>query len=180
MLLTAQTSQLIVVDMQERLIPAIHGAARIVDRATLLLAAARELAVPVLLSQQYPQGLGPTIPALAAAVPAEDVLDKLEFSLPAAPGALARIRDRGRRQVVLAGVEAHVCVLQTAIGLAAEGFSAFVVADAVGSRDPENKAAALERLRRTGVTVVTTEMVVFEWLERAGSDAFRTLMRLVR
>jgi nicotinamidase-related amidase len=180
MVLSAQSSQLIVIDIQERLLPAIDGGERIVNRTALLLKAAQELAVPVLASEQYPTGLGKTVPALAEALLAEDVIEKLEFSLPAAPGALQRIHDRGRKQVVVAGIEAHICVLQTAMSLMDHGFSVHVVADAIGSRDPDNKAFAVDRLRQAGISVVTTEMVVFEWLERAGTDTFRTLSRLVR
>jgi nicotinamidase-related amidase len=181
MLLSADDSVLLVIDVQARLLPAMAHPAPVLSRVALLMRAARRLGVPLLVTEQYPRGIGPTVPELAAlATPAETV-EKIDFACTAEP----TVRDRlgllaPRRQAVLCGIEAHVCVLQSALGLAAGGWQVAVVADAVGSRRDDDRDAALARLATSGVTIVTAEMVLFEWLGRAGTDAFRDLLKLIR
>jgi nicotinamidase-related amidase len=175
-LMRADASMLLVVDLQARLVPAIHEGAGVVDRIVWLVRLAQALDVPVAATEQYPQGLGPTVPALAAHLPRGSIGEKVHFSC-AAAGCLAALPGAERPQVVIAGIEAHVCVLQTALGLAAAGREVFVVADGVGSREPANRALALERMARRGVGIVSREMVGFEWLERAGTERFRTISR---
>jgi nicotinamidase-related amidase len=175
-LLRADTSMLLVVDVQVRLVPAIHDAATVVERIVWLVRLAQALGVPVAATEQYPQGLGPTVPALAALLPHGSIGEKVHFSS-AAAGCLPKLPGAQRPQVVLAGTQAHVCVLETAFGLAAEGREVFVVADAVGSRDPGSRTLALERMARRGIGVVSREMVGFEWLERAGTERFREISR---
>ncbi len=165
-LLCAGTSTLLVVDVQARLVPAIHEGAAVVGRVVWLVRLAQALGIPVAATEQYPQGL----------MPAGAIGSKVHFSC-AAAGCLDALPGAGRPQVVIAGIEAHVCVLQTALGLAAQGREVFVVADAVGSRDPANRALALERMGRRGIGIVSGEMVGFEWLERAGTERFRALSR---
>ena len=125
---------------------------------------------------QYPAGLGPMVPELTARIPAADVVEKIHFSA-VADGCLEALPGFSRRQVVLTGTEAHVCVLQTALGLLELGKEVFVVAEAVGSRRPEDRELALERLRQAGCRIVSREMVAFEWLHKAGSDVFREISR---
>lgn len=180
MLLKRERTCLLMIDVQERLVTAMDGVDRLVANCAILLKAAARLGVPVLLSEQYPKGLGPTVPALSALVPAVSPVPKTEFSCTAAPGYLDRLRATGRDQAVLAGIEAHVCVLQTALGLRELGYPVFVVADAVSSRQPNSVALALARLREAGVSVVTTEMVVFEWLGKAGTPEFKELTALIK
>ena len=175
-LLRADTSMLLVVDVQARLVPAIHDATAVVERIVWLVRLAQALGVPVAATEQYPQGLGPTVPALTALLPPGSIGEKVHFSC-AAAGCLPTLPGAGRPQVVLAGTEAHVCVLQTAFGLAAAGREVFVVADAVGSRDPGSCTLALERMARRGIGVVSCEMVGFEWLERAATERFREISR---
>jgi nicotinamidase-related amidase len=176
MLLTAEHSLLLVVDIQERLAPAINGGQAVLENTLWLARVAQRLEVPVLATVQYPQGLGPLVPELAALLPREAVVEKSHFSA-VAEGCLDALPDYARRQVVLAGTETHVCVLQTALDLIARGKEVFVVAEAVGSRRPEDKALALERLRQHGAQIVSREMVAFEWLHRAGNDRFRQISR---
>ena len=171
---------LVMVDLQARLLPVIDGGERVVRNGAILLQAARILAVPVLATEQYPKGLGPTDPELAALVPGFAPIEKLSFSCTGDAGFMARLEAVGRSQIVLFGIEAHVCVLQTALGLRESGREVSVVADAVGSRMAENRDLALARLRAAGVGIVSTEMAVFEWMERAGTDAFRAVSRLIR
>lgn len=179
MLIRSGESALVVIDMQERLMPAVQAPETTVRNARTLLAAAEETGVPVLLTEQYPQGLGHTVAELTPP-PGAKVLPKVHFSCMADDGFAAGFRALGRRQAVLAGVEAHVCVTQTALGLIEAGYEVFVVSDAIASRRPESEQAAVARLGRAGVGIVTTEMVVFEWLGQAGTPAFKKLMPLIR
>lgn len=175
-LLKADDSVLLVVDLQERLVPALAGSEELVRNARWLVDAAKEIGVPVVASEQYPKGLGHTVPALAEAIPADRIYTKEHFSCVAA-GCLNGSPLDDRRQVVVAGAEAHVCVLQTAMELQHSGKQVFVVADAIASRRASDREFALARMREAGVTLVTREMVVFEWLKRAGTDLFRKVSR---
>ena len=189
MLLSAKRSTLLIIDVQERLTPAIHELAPLLANTKILLAAARALDVPALASEQYPKGLGRTLPEISTLLPPADVsgqpFEKTHFSCTAEPGFAELLppllHDQPPRdQIVIAGIEAHVCVLQTALGLKAMGRAVFVVADACSSRSRANAELAFERLRQNGVAVVSTEMVVFEWLHHAGNPAFKNLSALVR
>ncbi len=179
-LLDPRRSVLLVTDIQEKLVPAIPGHDAVIERTGRLIDAANRLDIPVAASEQYPRGLGHTVEPLRERLDADARIEKNTFDALRAPEVGRRLRETGRDQVVLVGTEAHVCVLQTAFGGMGQGYAAFVVADAVGSRAAENRELALARLRAGGAGVVSTEMVIFEWLERAGTDAFRDLVRLVR
>lgn len=184
MLIDRQNSLLLIVDVQEKFVPAIDAYARLLKNAALLMTAAGRLGVPMLMSEQYPEGLGPTVLELRGLYPnapdAPPVFEKTCFSCSEEPGFLPKLAEFDRAQVILAGIEAHVCILQTALGLQAAGYQPFVVADAVSSRSPENHALGLARMRDNGVAVVSAEMVFFEWLKRSGTDEFRALSKLVR
>jgi nicotinamidase-related amidase len=171
-------SVLCLVDLQEKLMPAIAGGDEVVANAGKLLAAAEELGVPVLSTEQNPKGLGPTVPDLARPEGDHPVVAKMTFDSCRAPGVMDGLQPG--HHIVLAGAEAHVCVLQTALGLLDRSRRVFVVADAVGSRRAENKKAALRRLERAGAEVVTTEMVIFEWLGTAEDPAFKSVIALVK
>lgn len=180
MLMKAEDSLLLIVDVQERLLPAMAEARQVAQRCEFLMRGALRLVIPLLVSEQYPRGIGPTIPELRALAPAGTVLDKLHFSCGEAPEIAERIATSGRRQLVLAGIEAHVCVLQSALVFAQRGYQVFVVADACSSRDAANADLAFQRLRAAGVQVVASEMVLFEWLHKAGTPAFKDLMTLIK
>lgn len=181
-LLSAAESLLLVVDVQDRLMPHIVEGDAVAANCVRLLTAAKVFGVPTLLSEQYPKGLGATVPAVTeAAGPDVPKVEKFRFSaaeVTAWPP--AGEREDGRHQVVLAGVETHVCVLQTAFDLLAQGYRVFIPADAVGSRRPLDRNTALNRLRDGGATVVTTESVLFEWCGEAGTDEFRAIRDLVK
>ena len=180
MLLKAADSLLLVVDIQEKLAPAIHDNERVTGNSVRLLQAAAQLQVPAYVSEQYVRGLGPSVAAIRTAGAAACFFEKTHFSCAAEPGVVERLQVTGRRQIILTGTETHVCVLQTAFGLQAAGFIVYLVADAASSRTPENRQAAIDRLRAAGMGIVTTEMVLFEWLHRAATDEFRTLLPLIR
>lgn len=172
----ADVSALLIVDVQARLLPAIHDGERVLQNCAWLLRLARELGVPLAVSEQYPQGLGPTVDTLRDLVAPEHIVEKVHFSC-VAEGRLAQLPGFTRKQIVVAGTEAHVCVLHTCLDLLAEEKHVFVVADAIGSRNPRDVELALARLRQNGAQIVSREMVAFEWLRRAGTDLFRRINR---
>ncbi len=176
MLLSRAQSSLLIIDVQEKLLPAIDEHQRVLVNALWITRVAQRLGVPVAASEQYPQGLGPTVPALRNLLADEQIGSKLHFSC-AAAGCLSDLPGAERRQKVLVGMETHVCVLQTALGLLREGHEVFLVEEAVGSRRASDRAAALARMGQEGVRIVTREMVAFEWLEAAGTDEFRDVSR---
>ncbi|MBM3519527.1 MAG: isochorismatase family protein [Alphaproteobacteria bacterium] len=183
MLIEAAKSFLLVIDMQERLLPAMTGGAEAEARCRLLVQSARTLGLPVIASEQYPRGLGPTVEALKESLGNAPIFEKLEFSCwrnPALKNALIGYHESGRPQAILAGIEAHVCLLQTALDLAQAGFAVFAVADAMASRRPQSVSLAQARMAQAGVAVVTAEMAVFELLGRAGTAEFKALSGLVR
>lgn len=181
MLIERDKAQLLVIDEQERLIPAMHEGERVVQRTAILMQAARTLGLPVTVTEQYPQGLGSTLPALLELVPDRGhVFAKTQFSAAAHPGVAARLAAVNRPQVVIAGVEAHVCVAQSAAMLRARGYDVFLVADAVSSRRSDSVALTFDRLRPQGIWIVNVEQVVFECLGEAGTPAFRDLSKLIR
>jgi len=180
MLMRAENSSLLIVDVQERLAPVMSDPRRVISGCALLMRAARRLEVPVIASEQYPKGIGPTVFDLREWLPPEGAVEKLHFSCADEPVILDRLAGTGRRQVVLAGIEAHICLLQSAIGLQEKGYEPFVVVDASASRRPENEEAAWIRLRQAGIPTVSVEMVVFEWLRVAGTPAFKELVALVK
>lgn len=183
MRIDALRSQLLLVDWQTRLTPHLSDREATEENLRRLLVAARRLEAPVLVSEQYPSGLGPTEPALQALIAPGEVLAKTSFSClgdPALAVKLSPVGAGGRDQVVVCGAEAHVCVLQTALDLAQSGVQAVVVVDAVASRTALSREVAFRRLEREGVCLATTEMVIFEWLRDAAHPAFREMSRLVR
>jgi nicotinamidase-related amidase len=177
MLLNAGNAVLLMVDLQQRLVPAIDDGDSMVTRTQRLAEAAMLLGVPVRATEQYPAGLGPTVAELAGYPQA--VLPKTTFSGVADPG-FAALLPAGTREVVIGGCEAHVCVLQTALDLAGSRHRVILAADATGSRDPADRAAAVERARQHGIEIVTSEMVLFEWLRDAKHPRFREVQRLLR
>ncbi|MBK8183612.1 MAG: hydrolase [Candidatus Competibacteraceae bacterium] len=177
MLMRAETSCLLVVDFQERLMPAIYQADQVVATAAWLIQIAQRLGIPILASEQYPKGLGPTVPAVRALLPADAFMEKIHFSCAAELECMRRIDMLARNQVILVGAEAHVCVLQTALGLRMTGKEIYLVADGVSSRSPRDVELALERMRADSVRIVSREMVAFEWLHEAGTDRFRAVSR---
>ena len=183
MLLDRSRSQLLVVDVQDRLLPAMHEAERVVGNCAILMRAAHRLGIPVTISEQYPKGLGGTVARLADVKEDAPVLEKMLFSCAADARIGMRVRglaSEGRSQLVVCGIEAHVCVLQSALGFADGGLSVFVAADATASRRSESSALAHRRLAGAGVSVITTEMAVFEWLHAAGTPEFKELSALIK
>ena len=171
---------LLVVDVQEKLAPHVAHHERVEAKCAALIRAARKLSIPVLLSEHCPDRIGPAVPALRALVAREEVLAKSHFACTDEPSCLSKIRSLQRNQAVVCGMEAHVCVMQTALGLVERGFQPFLAADAIGSRRVEDLAAAIDRVRAAGGAVVSVEMTIFEWLYRADIPEFRDILAIVK
>jgi nicotinamidase-related amidase len=169
-------SMLIVIDMQARLAPAIDGAASVIANVGRLADAAALLSAPVLFTEQNPSGLGATVAQLSP--DPSVVIHKMTFDACRAPEFMLRVP--ADRTAIVAGLEAHVCVLQTALGLTERGRRVFVVSDAIGSRRAASKETAIARMARRGVEIVTTEMVIFEWLGTAEHPLFKQAAALIK
>ena len=179
-LIEKNRSVLIIVDVQEKLVPAVAEPERVVANASRLVSAAQRLDVPVLMTEHCSSRIGPLVPELRKKVPGEAILQKAHFAMLAEESCAATLERLERRQCVLAGTETHVCVMQSALSLKQAGYQVFVVGDAVSSRNDEDRRTALERLRDDGIRVVTTEMVIFEWLERGDTPEFRELLPVIQ
>jgi nicotinamidase-related amidase len=173
---------LVIVDVQERLFAAMDAERRdeMVRNVKLLILAAQRLGVPILVTEQYPKGLGRTLPELTAVLADARPLEKNAFSCCGAEGFVDRLRGVGADHVILAGLEAHVCVLLTTLDLLDRQFRVWVVADAVCSRRSENRELGLAQARQAGAVITATETVVFRLLGRADTDDFRELAKLLR
>lgn len=179
----ADRSRLVVIDIQERLAGVMEPAdrARVLARTEALVQGATLLEVPVVATEQYPKGLGPTEEAVARHLPENAAkVEKTCFACGRSEGFREVLAADNRPQLVLAGMEAHVCVLQTALEAQAEGYEVFVAADAVCSRSIENYDNALARLRQAGVVVTNSESVLFEWVGDAGDARFKAVSALVK
>lgn len=175
MLIKASNSCLLLIDVQEKLINAVNNAQLVVEQCAWLLKLAERLEIPILASEQYPKGLGHTVATLAELIPPDSVLEKVHFSCVSEAECLTQIEDTGCHQFVLAGIESHVCVLQTALELQEIGKEVFVVADAVSSRTTQDRELGIARMRDVGIHIVSREMVLFEWAHQAGTTTFRQL-----
>jgi nicotinamidase-related amidase len=183
-LLDRGTALLCVIDIQERLTAAMPERELVIDAARTLIVSARRLAVPIVVTEQYPRGIGPTEPAIVEAL-GDDYrpLEKLHFSCCQEPAFAARLGEAaqaGDRQVILCGMETHVCLLQTCLDLLHDGFQVHVAADAVCSRNAEHKRLALEHMRRAGAIVTCVEAAVYQMLGVAGTPEFKDLLPLFR
>jgi nicotinamidase-related amidase len=176
--MSAGDTGLLVIDVQEKLIPKIHDAAAVVRNIAFLIDAAQQLNLLVQATEQYPKGLGATVPELAQRLPLRP--DKVAFSCCAVPVVVENFRRAARPNIVLAGIETHVCVQQTALDLLSQGFEVFVAADAVGSRYVIDHDMALRRLERAGAVLTTAESCVFEWVGSAAHPQFKAISRLVQ
>jgi len=178
--LTVEKTVLVLIDFQERLFPAMHDKEKLLNNVLKLIKGAVTLEIPVIITEQYPKGLGPTIPEIKNLLPDIKPVEKTCFSCCDEPAFAAALDAVKRKQVLMAGIEAHICVYQTAAALARLFYQVEVAGDCIASRDPENRLAALFKLGTGGVGITTTEMALFELLEQAGTDEFRQILNLVK
>ncbi|HVM49507.1 MAG TPA: hydrolase, partial [Candidatus Acidoferrum sp.] len=171
---------LVVVDVQERLLPAMSERERVVQNTVRLIKGAAVLGVPVLATEQYRKGLGATVPEVASAIPGFAPLEKVAFSACGAGGFPETLKATGAADAILCGIEAHVRVTQTCLDLLDKGMRVFVAADAVSSRTAENCRLGLARMREAGAVIASTEMLLFELLGEAGTPEFRKILDLVK
>lgn len=178
-LLSRRNARLLIVDVQEKLIPAIPVADQLISNCRKLIEAAKALEIPISGTEQYPRGLGKTVPALAEHL--NEPPEKVRFSCAEVLGWQPAAADADARdQIIVAGIEAHVCVLQTVLDLLALGFRVYVPADAIASRKKLDWKIALGRMSTHGAILTTTESVLFECCETAGTPEFKTISRLVK
>ncbi|MBB5019284.1 nicotinamidase-related amidase [Chitinivorax tropicus] len=174
MMIDANRSWLLVVDIQEKLVAAVHQADQFVENCAWLVELAAMVGVPIVFSEQYPKGLGHTLPRLTDLAPAAQVVEKVHFSCLSANCLPSELLSQ-RKQVIICGMESHVCVLQTTLGLINEGKEVYVVADVVSSRTTHDIQLALARMQQAGAVIVSREMVLFEWLRQAGTPQFKAV-----
>jgi nicotinamidase-related amidase len=177
-LMTPQDTVLVVVDVQEKLMPLIGGAKRVIWNLRRLLDGAEAVGLKVLATEQYPQGLGHTVPELAARL--GQVPDKLSFSCGGCEPFANSLAAAGASKVLVSGIEAHVCVQQTVLDLLASGYRVYVPVDAVGSRFTVDYETGLKRMESAGATLTTTESALFEWCQQSGTPTFKKISALVR
>lgn len=170
------------IDLQTALLPSIHRNADVIAQSCKLLAGAKVFELPVLATEQYPQGIGATEPSVRAALEAAraEVLEKLSFSAVDEPSVRAELRRIDRPQVIVLGIEAHVCVQQSVLDLRAQDYQVFVCADAVGSRSPLDYERALARMQQAGAAVTTVESVLFELCHRCDTECFKALLPVIK
>ena len=180
-LIDVADSVLVLIDMQPSLVPMIIGHEQIVDAQRRLIAVARDLNVPVLTTEQYPKGLGTTIPELVAVL-GDDYrpLEKLTFSAWGDEGFRNALAATGRHTPVLVGIESHICVCQTALEAAAAGYDVHVVPDAISARNEDGRTIGVQRMQDYGIRFDTREMVIYQWLRKAGTPEFKAALKHVK
>jgi len=174
--LDRERAALVVVDVQEGFRPVIDGFDDLARQVAVLVQGARVLGLPVVVTEQYPKGLGATIPEVAEHLDGVERHPKTVFSAPEAEG----FDLQGREQALVCGIESHICVMQSALALRERGVEVEVAADAVSSRTAQNKAIGLERMREGGAGITSVETALFELLGRAGTDEFKQIQGLVK
>lgn len=178
MLMDRNNSLLLIIDVQERLAPVMDSPRLVISNCSKLISVAKRLNIPFLITEQYPKGLGPTMFDLRqAAGEGAKYISKLHFSCAKEPQVMKEIEQSGKKQIIIAGAETHICLTQTAIELKNMGYEVFVVSNASSSRDPVQNVLGLQRMSKNGIDIVTTEMVLFEWLEQAGTEEFKEISK---
>ena len=179
-MLEINNCSLVIVDVQGRLAQLMHNKEALFRNIEILIKAAKLLEIPVIWCQQVPDTLGPTIPQLAELLADDEPINKADFSCCGEEAFNAKLQHLGRKQVLLCGIETHVCIYQTAVDLLKRNFTVDIITDAVSSRTPENKQIALSRISAEGAKISSTEMVLFELLKTAKHPQFRQIAKLVK
>lgn len=171
---------LLVVDVQDKLLPQIFEQERLIRECARLIHGATVLKIPIFVTEQYRKGLGLTTPEIASIIDGFAPIEKETFSACGAEGLTERLKARNLHDILLCGMETHICILNTCLDLQERGFQVYVVADAVSARNPDNTRLALDRMSGAGAIIASIEMVLFELLGRAATEDFRQILKLVR
>ncbi len=178
--LTRERTVLVVIDLQERFRDLIHGMDQVLERSERLIGFCRQLAIPIIVTEQYPRGLGSTLPAIREACRPYTAIEKTTFSCAGDAGFMAALRATGRDQVILCGIETHVCVYQTACDLLREGLQVALATDAVSSCRAADRDLGLQRMRDVGVDVMGSQMIMFEIVRDAGAPEFKQVSNFLK
>ena len=177
-LISKDTAVLIIIDMQERLVPVISGKEQVIDNVIRLARFAEIIEIPVICTEQ--QKLGPTLTEIRSALPVFEPIPKFEFNCFGASDFTQKIKALGRNTLIISGIEAHICVAQTALHAVSNQYDVHVVSDAISSRTEDNRHVAVNRMSLSNITITSTEMLVYELLEKAGTDTFKEVLKLVK
>ncbi len=180
MLIRKDDTALVVIDVQERLLPHIYENDQLEKNCNTLISGMKILSIPLLVTEQYSKGLGPTIESVRNTLGDIKPIEKMSFSCCGESSFLHALEKLNKKNVILCGVEAHVCVMQTALDLCERGFQPVLIADCVSSRKLHDKTQAVERMRQTGVIISTSESILFELCQVAGTEQFKAISRLVK
>jgi nicotinamidase-related amidase len=178
--LNIASTVLLLIDFQERLFPVMHEKEKLLRNTVKLVQGAKVLEIPVILTEQYPKGLGPTIPEIKSLIPEIKPIEKVCFNCCDEGAFKSALESSRRKQVLIAGIEAHICVYQTAMALTGAGYEVQVASDCISSRDPENKLAALSKMVAAGISITTMEMALFELLKVAAGEKFKQISAIVK
>ena len=170
----------LVIDIQERLFPHMEGKDELLRKCRILIEGLKILDVPLYLTEQYPRGLGPTLEVISDAMGPHAAIEKASFSCCDEPKYLSALKDSARKTLIVCGIEAHVCVLQTVVDLVSSGYTPVVVEDCISSRNPMDKRVAIHRMRAEGAVITTCESILFELTRVSGTDEFKAISRLVK
>lgn len=179
-LLSKEGAALVIIDIQEKLFPHMAEKDRIAQNVAKLLKFAEIMKIPIVLTEQYPKGLGRTIPEVKRLIPNIHPIEKVDFNCLGSEEFKACLGRLEAKTLIITGIESHICATQTAIDGLNKGYNVYVVSDAVSSRSLADKAIAIERMRQSGVTIVSTEMLIYELLARAGTAEFKETLKLVK
>lgn len=179
-ILQRERSALLVIDIQEKLLPVIYESERVVDNAVKLINGFKILNSPIYFTEQYPKGLGPTESRIKSSLEERGAIHKMSFSCFGAGNLFEELKNKNVQQVVVSGIESHVCVMQTALDLIANDFQVQIAADAVSSRRKFDYEIALGRMRSNGAEITLTESILFEMLNVCGTDEFKAISKLVK
>ena len=175
-----ENTSALLIDIQEKLFPHMDQKDELLRKCTILVKGLKELGIPLVISEQYPKGLGSTVEELSALVKQDPLIEKIAFSCCDEPALMQTAAMQDNRTIIIFGIEAHVCVLQTVIDLHEAGYTAVVVEDCISSRNPRDKWTAVERMRSEGAVITSCESILFELARVAGTEEFKAISRLVK
>jgi len=179
-MLEADSTMLLIIDVQDRLYRVTHGKEALAGAIEKLIRGTRIFGIPLIVTEQYPRGIGPTIPEIAALLDGVPVISKMSFNCLSEPAFLEAFRNINRRQVLIAGIESHVCVYQTTVDLLDRGYEVQIVADGVSSRTAWSRDLGIQRMRDEGAKITSAEMILFELVKTAAADKFREISQIIK